>query len=99
MIYYDFRRLFAERLHFADATLVQKVLLICGELDIKPEDILDFDLYLADATPSCTFGVHDEFLSSGRLDDLSMCFAGLEGMIPRTIPFSAAVLSSSSMQP
>jgi aspartyl aminopeptidase len=54
---------------------------ICGELNIKPEVILDFDLYLADATPACTFGVHDEFLSSGRLDDLSMCFAGLEAMI------------------
>ena len=54
---------------------------ICGELDVRPEDILDFDLYLADATPACTFGVHDEFLSSGRLDDLSMCFAGLEAMI------------------
>ena len=54
---------------------------ICGELNIKQEDILDFDLYLADATPACTFGVHDEFLSSGRLDDLSMCFAGLEAMI------------------
>ena len=54
---------------------------ICGELNIKQEDILDFDLYLADAMPACTFGVHDEFLSSGRLDDLSMCFAGLEAMI------------------
>ena len=55
--------------------------IICGELNIKPEEILDFDLYLADATSACTFGVHDEFLSSGRLDDLSMCFAGLEAMI------------------
>ena len=54
---------------------------ICGELNIQSADILDFDLYLADATPACTFGVHDEFLSSGRLDDLSMCFAGLEAMI------------------
>ena len=54
---------------------------ICGELNIKQEDIIDFDLYLADATPACTFGVHDEFLSSGRLDDLSMCFAGLEAII------------------
>ena len=54
---------------------------ICGELNIKQEDIIDFDLYLADATPACTLGVHDEFLSSGRLDDLSMCFAGLEAMI------------------
>ena len=54
---------------------------ICSELSIKQEDILDFDLYLADATPSCTFGVHDEFISSGRLDDLSMCFAGLEALL------------------
>lgn len=48
---------------------------------VKREDILDFDLYLADATPSCTFGVHNEFLSSGRLDDLSMCYAGLEALL------------------
>ena len=54
---------------------------ICTELGIRQEEILDFDLYLADATPACTFGVHNEFISSGRLDDLSMCFAGLEAMI------------------
>ena len=54
---------------------------ICDELKIDRKDILDFDLYLADATPSCTFGVHDEFISSGRLDDLSMCFAGLEALL------------------
>ena len=54
---------------------------ITSELDIQKEDILDFDLYLADATPACTFGVHNEFISSGRLDDLSMCWAGIEAMI------------------
>ena len=54
---------------------------ICSELSVNQEDILDFDLYLADATPSCTFGVHNEFISSGRLDDLSMCYAGLEALI------------------
>lgn len=48
---------------------------------IQQEDILDFDLYLADTTPACTFGVHNEFISAGRLDDLSMCFAGLEAML------------------
>ena len=48
---------------------------------VSHEDILDFDLYLADMQPACTFGVHDEFISSGRLDDLSMCFAGLEALI------------------
>ena len=49
--------------------------------NIRKEDILDFDLYLADATPACTFGAHGEFISSGRLDDLSMCWAGIEAMI------------------
>ena len=67
--------------------------IICGELNIKPEQILDFDLYLADATPACTFGVHDEFLSSGRLDDLSMCFAGLEAMIDTDTTDATKVLA------
>lgn len=49
--------------------------------DVAREDILDFDLYLADATPACTFGAHNELISSGRLDDLSMCFAGLEALL------------------
>ena len=48
---------------------------------VTHEDILDFDLYLADATPACTFGAHNELISSGRLDDLSMCFAGLEALL------------------
>lgn len=48
---------------------------------VKKDDILDFDLYLADTQPACTFGVHDELISSGRLDDLSMCFAGLEALL------------------
>ena len=55
--------------------------LICETLHLKKEEVLDFDLYLADATPACTFGPHDEFISSGRLDDLSMCFAGLEALL------------------
>ena len=67
--------------------------IICGELSIKAEDVLDFDLYLADATPACTFGVHDEFLSSGRLDDLSMCFAGLEAMIDTDTAEATKVLA------
>ncbi|SHM57567.1 aspartyl aminopeptidase [Xylanibacter ruminicola] len=67
--------------------------IICSELSIKPEQVLDFDLYLADATPACTFGVHDEFLSSGRLDDLSMCFAGLEAMIDTDTTDATKVLA------
>ena len=55
--------------------------LICKELNVKANDILDFDLYLADAQPACTFGIHDEFISGGRLDDLSMVHAGLLALL------------------
>lgn len=57
------------------------------------KDILDFDLYLADATPACTFGVHNEFISSGCLDDLSMCYAGLEALIASDTTDTTQVLA------
>ena len=68
---------------------------ITDELKVKKEDILDFDLYLADATPACTFGAHGEFVSSGRLDDLSMCWAGVEAMLAASseVPDTTRVLA------
>ena len=57
------------------------------------KDVLDFDLYLADATPACTFGIHNEFISSGRLDDLSMCYAGLEALIASDTTDTTQVLA------
>ncbi len=66
---------------------------ITEELNINKNDILDFDLYLADATPACTFGAHNEFISSGRLDDLSMCWAGLEAMIASDTTDTTQVLA------
>lgn len=61
--------------------------------ELCTKDILDFDLYLADATPACTFGVHNEFISSGRLDDLSMCYAGLEALIASDTTDTTQVLA------
>lgn len=55
--------------------------IICNELNVKQEDILDFDLYLYDITPACLVGVHNELISAGRLDDLSMVHAALEAML------------------
>ena len=68
---------------------------ITDELNVKKEDVLDFDLYLADATPACTFGAHGEFISSGRLDDLSMCWAGVEAMLAASseVPDTTRVLA------
>lgn len=55
--------------------------LIAGELGVDKSEILDFDLSLYDVTPGCTVGVHDEFVSAGRLDDLSMAHAALTALM------------------
>lgn len=59
----------------------QLMKLISAELNVAESDILDFDLYLYDTTPACTVGIHQELLSAGRIDDLSMVHAGLEAML------------------
>ncbi|MDD6976795.1 MAG: M18 family aminopeptidase [Prevotellaceae bacterium] len=61
----------------ADGLLVR---LIANELQIEKEQIIDFDLYLYDTTPAYLVGLNNEFISSGRLDDLSMVHAGMEAM-------------------
>ena len=61
----------------ADGLLVR---LIANELQVDKEQIIDFDLYLYDTTPACLVGLNNEFISSGRLDDLSMVHAGMEAM-------------------
>ena len=70
---------------------------ITEELNVKAGEILDFDLYLYDYTPACVVGVHNEFISSGRLDDLSMVHAGLEALLTASedaeIPVATRVLA------
>lgn len=51
------------------------------ELDVDPRRIMDFDLYLYDTEKPCCFGANNEFISAGRLDDLSMVHAGLEALL------------------
>lgn len=55
--------------------------IIAAELNIEPSSIIDFDLYLYDTTPACLVGIHNELISAGRLDDLSMVHAGLEALL------------------
>ena len=70
------------------------VKVIGDEIGLDIKDIIDFDLYLYDTTPACTFGIHNEFISSGRLDDLSMVHAGLEAMIhEQALPKTTKILA------
>lgn len=55
--------------------------LIADEMGVDATDIIDCDLLLYDTTPACTVGVNDEFITSGRLDDLSMAHAAMTALI------------------
>lgn len=54
---------------------------ISKSLNVKKEDIIDFDLYLYEYEKGCIMGPNDEFISSSRLDNLSMAHASLHGLI------------------
>lgn len=54
---------------------------ISKELNINKEDILDFDLYLYEYEKGSIIGLNEEFISSSRLDNLSMAHASLYGLI------------------
>lgn len=58
--------------------------LVAGELKIDMDNILDFDLMLYVTEPACTFGLNNEFISCGRLDDLSMAHAAITALVEAT---------------
>ena len=55
--------------------------LLANRLKVEADDILDFDLSLYDTQPATVWGFDGEFISSGRLDDLSMAHAALTALI------------------
>ena len=58
--------------------------LVAQEVKVNIEDILDFDLMLYDTEKACTFGLNNEFVSCGRLDDLSMAHAAITALVEST---------------
>ncbi len=55
--------------------------LIAKELNVDITDILDFDLTLYDIHHATLTGLNNEFLCSGRIDDLSMAHAAITAII------------------
>lgn len=53
--------------------------LLAKELQVSPNAIHDFELSLVDVQDSTIGGAHDEFIFSGRLDNLLSCFCALDG--------------------
>ena len=65
--------------------------LIASEAGVEAEDILDTELYLYNRTPAVSLGLNNEFIASGRLDDLQCAFASLKGFMLATPKDSVAV--------
>lgn len=55
--------------------------LVAEELGVSTDRILDYDLSLYDTTPACRTGLNLEFISSGRIDDLSMVHAAMTALL------------------
>lgn len=55
--------------------------LVAEKLGVKPSEILDYDLSLFDTTRASVVGLNGDFITSGRLDDLSMVHAAMCAML------------------
>ncbi|MEG6615328.1 M18 family aminopeptidase [Peptococcaceae bacterium 1198_IL3148] len=58
--------------------------LLSNQLKVKPNDILDFDLFLYEYERGSVIGLEQEFISASRIDDLSMVHAGLKALCSTT---------------
>lgn len=67
--------------------LIQRM--VAEKLGVAPEDILDYDLSLFDTTRASVVGLSGEFISSGRIDDLSMVHAAMTAMLDTAPVLSA----------
>ncbi|MGL5244056.1 MAG: M18 family aminopeptidase, partial [Sarcina sp.] len=57
--------------------------LLAKELGCNKEDILDFELCPYEFEKGCIMGLNNEFISSGRLDNLAMVHAGIKALIDK----------------
>ena len=66
---------------------------VAEELNVELSEILDFDLLVYDTQKASLVGMHNEFISSGRLDDLSMVHAALIAMLEGTDTRSTKIMA------
>lgn len=66
---------------------------ISKNLNISPDDILDFDLFLYEVEKGCIMGLNNEFISCSRLDDLEMLHASLYAFVNSDITDATNVIA------
>lgn len=57
------------------------VKLLASELEVEVEEIIDFDIFLYEYEKGCFTGANGEFISTGRLDNLSMYYSSVEALL------------------
>lgn len=71
--------------------------MLAEETGAKPENILDWEICLYPVEQPALIGLDEEFMQSGRIDDLSMAFASMEALTGRadfgTIPEGTIVMA------
>lgn len=55
--------------------------ILADHLACRMEDILDYELFTYEVNPPSFCGLEDSFISAGRLDNLAMFKAGLDGLL------------------
>lgn len=65
--------------------------IVAEALSVKEECILDWDIFLYNRQKATLLGAEEEFIGSGRLDDLQCAFASLQGILSAKPKDSVAV--------
>lgn len=68
-------------LYSMEETGISVLDIIAKEAGLSKEDILGHDLFLYSRVPGSIWGADQEFISSGRLDDLQCAYASLTGFL------------------
>lgn len=72
--------------------------ILSQELDIKPEQIQDFELSLFDTQCATIGGASNEFINSARLDNLMSCFCSVAALTSSLAPGISKLAGSTSIR-
>jgi aspartyl aminopeptidase len=61
------------------------------QINIKPEDILTWDLNIYDTQKGMLWGLNQEFVANSQLDNLASCHAAIEALIATQKPEATAI--------
>ncbi|HID71050.1 MAG TPA: M18 family aminopeptidase [Desulfobacterales bacterium] len=77
---------------FFNDVLLQQIKLEHPDLPVK--NILGFDLFCYDTQPPTVTGVHNDFITAGRLDNLVSCFVSAKSLLQNQINDNCLMLCS-----